>query len=151
MVVVVTVQDLATQWIQRSPLKTKTLEEATRSLHKFKQFTGIWKSLCRSAVASLYVNITSIRNKTASQKEECAEGKKVHPRYFCSSGWMQNGGLLPRNATVICETFKTFIGRENPLRITFFGEPLRVTEGVNSVTLRTSHFRACTFCLWLKS
>ena len=40
----VVVQDLATQWIQAYPCKTKTSQETQRSLQKFLEPTGILKS-----------------------------------------------------------------------------------------------------------
>ena len=71
----VVVQDLATQWIQSYPCNTKTSQETQRSLQKFLepnrkpkvilhwQFLGIWLSLWRSFLESLYVNTTQIGNK----------------------------------------------------------------------------------------
>ena len=72
----VVVQDLATQWIQSYPCKTKTSRETHKgacksswsrigSLKSFtdNQFLGIWQSLWRSFLESLYVDTTQIRNK----------------------------------------------------------------------------------------
>ena len=71
----VVVQDLATQWIQSYPCKTKTSEETERSLQKLLELgrkpkviytdnaLEFWKGLWRSLLEQLYVNTTQIRNK----------------------------------------------------------------------------------------
>ena len=68
----VVVQDLATQWIQPYPCKTKTWQETQRSLQKFLEperkpeviytdkFFGIRQSLSRSFLESLHVYTTQI-------------------------------------------------------------------------------------------
>ena len=86
------VQDLATQWIQSYPCKTKTSQETQRSSQKFLepnrkpkvihlhwQFLGTWQSLWRSLLESLHVDTTQIRNKwdcwesSAQSKEGTSE------------------------------------------------------------------------------
>ena len=72
----VVVQDLATQWIQSYPCKTKTSQETQKGLQKFLeptdeetkshshwQFFGIWESLWRSVLESFNVNTAQIGNK----------------------------------------------------------------------------------------
>ena len=68
----VVVQDLATQWIQAYPCKNKNFSGNTQELakvlgadqetksHFHKQFLGIWQSLWRSLLESLYVGTTQI-------------------------------------------------------------------------------------------
>ena len=68
------VQDLATQWIQAYPCKTKTSQETQRSLQKFLEpnrkpkviYTDnsleFGRGLCRSFLESLYVDTTQIGN-----------------------------------------------------------------------------------------
>ena len=90
----VVVQDLVTQWIKSYPCKTnfsnfsgntKELakvpgsdEEAWSHLHW--QFLGIWQSLWRSFLESLYVYTTQIRNKW-----DCWKGStQSESRHLCS-------------------------------------------------------------------
>ena len=56
----VVVQDLATQWLQSYPCKTKTSQETQKSLMKFLE---IWQVLWGIILESLYFNATQIRNK----------------------------------------------------------------------------------------
>ena len=87
----VVVQDLATQWIQSYPCKTKTSQETQRSLQKFLEpnrkpkvictdnSLEFWLSLGRSFLESLYVNTTQIRNKW-----DCWESSEQSKgRYLC--------------------------------------------------------------------
>ena len=71
---VVKVQDLTTQWLQSYTCKKKTSQEIQKSPQKFLesdketeshlhwQFLGVWQSLLRSFLESLYINITQIRD-----------------------------------------------------------------------------------------
>ena len=110
----VVVQDLATQWFQAYPCKTKTSQETQRSLQKFLEprrkpkviytdnFLGIRQSLWRSLLESLHVYTTQIRNKSDCWKSS-AQSKR---RYLCSivvirSGWKWVGrfyGMLHLSA-----------------------------------------------------
>ena len=70
----VVVQDLATQWLQSYPCKTKTSHETQTNLvsfleparkpksHLHCQFLGIWQVLRGFVLESLYVHTTQIRN-----------------------------------------------------------------------------------------
>ena len=67
---------------------------------------GIWQSLWRSFLESLYVNTTQIGNKWDCWKSS-TQSKR---RYFCRnvairSGW-KSGVQIPWNAILICEMFK---------------------------------------------
>ena len=94
----VVVQDLATQWIQSYPCKTKICQETERSLQKFlepnrkpKVFTltilGIWQGLWRS-----FLDTTQIGNKC-----DCwGSSAQSETRYVCCivairSGWEMVG------------------------------------------------------------
>ena len=66
----VVVQELATQWIQSYPCKTKTSQETERSLQKFLEPNRKPKV---SFLESLYVCTTQITNKWGMLKEQCAE------------------------------------------------------------------------------
>ena len=95
----VVVQDLATQWIQSYPCKNKTSQETERSLQKFLEPTrkpkviytdnslGIWQSLWRSFLESLYVNTTQIGNTW-----DCWESStQSEGRYVCGTVAIRSG------------------------------------------------------------
>ena len=112
------VQDLATQWIQSYPCKTKTSQESQRSLQKFLEperkpkviytdnsleFDKVWRSL----LESLHVCTTQIRNKW-----DCWESRAVRrvkggtSVVLLQSGLNKVGGQIPWSALPICEMFK---------------------------------------------
>ena len=68
------VVDLATQWIQSYPCKTKTSQETKKSLMKFLEPTrkpshSHWQVLRGIILESLYVSITQIRRESSAQNE----------------------------------------------------------------------------------
>ena len=89
----VVVHDLATQWIQSYPWEVRRADRETK-IHLHWDFLGIWQSLWRMNLESLYVNATQIRNEwdcweSSTQNEE---------RYICGpvairSGWKKVGGF----------------------------------------------------------
>ena len=112
------VQDLATQWIQSHPCKTKTSQETQRSLQKFLEPNRKLKviytddSLEFAKHVKIFPGII-VRQHHTDQKqmgllrEQYAEWKKVRLEYCCNQVWMKNGGQIPWNVLLICETFKT--------------------------------------------
>ena len=100
----VVVQDLATQWIQAYPCKTKTSQEAQRSLQKFFWSpTGILKSFTLTIpwnlakLVKIFPGII-VRQHHTDQKqmgllrEQCAEKRKAPLLYCCNQVWMKIGG-----------------------------------------------------------
>ena len=81
----VVVQDLATQWLQSHPCKSKSLQETQKNLMKFLEpprkpkviYTGnsleFRKSCEELSLESLYINTTHIRNQLRLLEEQCAE------------------------------------------------------------------------------
>ena len=95
-----------TQKLPRRPRAQEVpgADEETKS-HLHWQFLGIWQSLWRSFLESLYVKTTD-QKQMGFLKEQYAEWKKVRLLYCCNQVWMRNGGQIPRNVTAICEMFK---------------------------------------------
>ena len=56
-------------------------------------------------------------------REQCAELRKGHLRYYCNQAGMKNGGRIPCNAAAICETFKISCLTGRPLYERRFGMP----------------------------
>ena len=112
----IVLQDLATQWIQSYPCKTKTSQETQRSLQKFlepdrnlksfTQFLGIWQSLWRFIMESSYFNTPSIWDKWDCWKSSAqSERRHLFSVVAIRSGW-KVGGQIPWNTIQICEAFK---------------------------------------------
>ena len=127
----VVVQDLATQWIQAYPCKTKTSQETQRSLQKFlepdrkpkviyTEFLGIRQSLWRSLLESLHVYTSQIRNKLDCWKSSA----QIKGRHLCcivaiGSEWKLVGrfcGMLHLSA----KRHRSTIWWEDILRKTFW-------------------------------
>ena len=107
----VVVQDLATQWIQSYPCKPKTSQETETSLQKFlvptrKPSHLHWHSFeFGKACEDLSWNhwkSTPHRSESNGIAERAVRRVK-EGRLRCR---MRNGGQIPWNAGVICETFK---------------------------------------------
>ena len=50
-------------------------------------------------------------------REQCAELKKGHLQCCCNQVWMKNGGRIPWNAVVVCETYKiSCLMERHPMR-----------------------------------
>ena len=130
----VLVQDLAAQWLQSYPCKTKSSQETEKSLRKFlesrqtsrKSFTlTIPWSLAKPVESSPGIIATSTPHRSESNviskernaesrtkptvllRELYAELKKGRLQYYCNPTWMKSGRLIQWNVAVICETFKT--------------------------------------------
>ena len=116
----VVVQDLATQWIQSYPCKTK---ETERSLRKFLEPSHKPKVIYidnslefgKACEESSWNHCTSTRH---------AELKKELLQYCCNLASTKNCGLIPWNVSLIFDTSKTSYrtGQHYERR---FGEPLR--------------------------
>ena len=112
------VQDLATQWIQSYPCKTKTSQETQKSLMKFLEptrkpkviYTDNSLEFGKSCEELSWNHCTSTRHtdekQMGSPKEQCVELRKGHLRYCCNQVWTMNGERIPWSVTAIFETFK---------------------------------------------
>ena len=97
----VVVQDLATQWMQSYPCKTKTFQETQKSLMKCLDptrkpkviYTDIWNlaSLARNYPGIIVRRHHTDQKQMGLPKEQCPEWKKVHLRCYCSPFWITNG------------------------------------------------------------
>ena len=111
----VVVQDLATQWIQSYPCKTKTSQETQRSLQKFLEPNRKPKVIYTdnslefgTACEDLSWNhctSTPHRSETNGIAERAVRRVK-EGTYCCNQVWMKNGGQIAWNVIPICETFK---------------------------------------------
>ena len=112
----VVVQDLATQWIQLYPCKTKTSPETEKSLQTFLELTRNPKVIYTDnslefgkACEDLSWNhctSTPHRSETNGIAERAVRRvKEGHLRYCCNQVWTMNGGRIPWSVTAICETF----------------------------------------------
>ena len=125
----IVVQDLATQWIQSYPCKTKTSQDTQKSLQKFLEpdrkpkviYTDnsleFGKALWRSLLKSLYVNTTQIRNKW-DRWESSAQSNRRHLCCIVAirSGWTLVGRFygMPYLSVKCC---RSLIWWENPRMI----------------------------------
>ena len=111
------VQDLATQWIQSYPCKTKLLRKHNGVCKSSWSQIGSLKSFTLTIpwnlakLVKIFPGIIVRRHHTdlrqmALLKERCAGSKKEHMQYFCKPIWMKIGGQIPWNGIPICETFK---------------------------------------------
>ena len=111
------VQDLATQWIQSYPCKTKTSQETRRSLQKFLEpdrkpdvfYTDNSQEFGKSCEDSSWNHCTSTphTSETNGIAERAVRRIKEGPLpYCCSQVWVKNGGRFPWNATTVCGTYK---------------------------------------------
>ena len=113
----VVVQDLATQWLQSYPCKTKSFQETIKNLMKFLEpsrkpkviYTDNSLEFGRSCEELSWNHSTStaqIRNKWVCWKGSSQSKKRGRLRCNCSRVWMKIGGQIPWNALLVCETFK---------------------------------------------
>ena len=100
----VVVQDLATQWLQSYPCKTKTYHKTQKSLQKLLEPTRKPKSptipLNLASPVKNYPGIVVRQHRTDRKRmgllrEQCAESRKGHLRYCCAirSGRKMVGGF----------------------------------------------------------
>ena len=112
------VQDLATQWIQSYPCKTKTSQETQKSLMKFLELTRKPKVMYtdnslefgKSCEELSWNHCTSAphRSETNGIAERAVRRfKEATSAVLLQLVWMENGGRIPWNAIAICEMFKT--------------------------------------------
>ena len=112
---VVVVQDLATQWIQSYPCKTKTVQETEKSLRKFLEpsekpkviYTDNHWNLANPLMTyhGTTVRLHSVDLRRMVLPEEWYAEKRRD--ISCNQAWMKNGGLIPWNAIATCKMFKT--------------------------------------------
>ena len=111
----VVVQDLATQWLQSYPCKTKTSQETQKSLHKFLEpkrrpkviYTDKSFEFGKSCEELTWNHCTSTPHR--SETNGIAERAVRTMNEGTSAAllqWAMNGGRILWNATAICETFK---------------------------------------------
>ena len=108
------VQDLATQWIQSYPCKTKLPRKRRGACKSSWSQRGNQKSLTLTILQKL-ANIVKIfpgiilrqhrtdRKLMGLLREQCAESRKGHLRCCCNQVWTKNGGRIPGNAAAICD------------------------------------------------
>ena len=113
----VVVQDLATQWIQAYPCKTKTSQETQRSLQKFLEpdrkpkviYTDNSLEFGKACEDLSWNHCTSTphRSETNGIAERAVRRVKegTSAVFCCNQVWMKIGGQIPWNAKPICETF----------------------------------------------
>ena len=131
----VVVQDLATQWIQSYPCKTKTSWETEKSSQKFLEPTRKPKVNFHWNLANLVKTLPGIivrqhrtdRKLMRLLREQCAESRKGHLRYCCNQVWTKNGGQLLWNSTPICEAFRILLDGKTPCERRF-GVPFKSPE-----------------------
>ena len=104
----VVVQDLAIQWLQSYPCKTKTSQETQKSRQRNqKSFTLTIPQNLANLVKNYPGIIVRQRHTDQKQmrlpKEQCVECKKGRLWCCCSQVWTMNGGPIPWNVTAICE------------------------------------------------
>ena len=96
----VVVQDLATQWIQSYPCKTKTSQETQRSLQKFLEPNAKPKVIytdnslefgkaCEDFTGIIVRWHHTDRKQMGLLREQCAEWKKEPLQYCCNQVWMK--------------------------------------------------------------
>ena len=111
------VQDLATQWIQSYPCKTKSSQVTQKNLMKCLEPTRKPKVIYTDNSLAFgksceelswnHCTSTSHRSRTNGTAETAVRRvKKGHLRYCCNQVWMKNGVRIPWNVTAVCETFK---------------------------------------------
>ena len=114
----VVVQDLATQWLQSYPCKTKTSQETLQSPMKFLEPTRKPKVIytdnsleCGKSCEEFSWNhctSTPHRSETNGIAERAVRiVKEGTSAVLLQSGLDKNGGRIPRSVIAICETFKT--------------------------------------------
>ena len=102
----VVVQDLATQWIQSYPCKTKTSQKIEKSSQKFLEPTRKPKVIytdnspefgkaCEDLSWNHRTSTLTVQRQKVLLKEQYAELKKELLQFCCNQVWMKNGGRIP--------------------------------------------------------
>ena len=110
----VVVQDLATQWIQAYPCKTKTSQETQRSLQTFLEpnrkpeviYTDNSLEFGKACEDLSWNHCTSTPHRSETNGIVERAVRRVKEGTCCNQVWMKIGGQIPWNAIPICETFK---------------------------------------------
>ena len=100
------VQDLATQWIQSYPCKTKPSQETEKSLRKFLELTMKPKVICtdnslefgkivKNCPETIVRQHFSVQKQMGLLRERYAGSGKGPLPYSCNQVWMKNGGRIP--------------------------------------------------------
>ena len=127
------VQDLATQWIQSYPLKTKTSQETERSLQKFLELVGKPEVIYtdnslefRKACEDLSWNhctSTPHRSETTGIAQRAV--RRVKEGTSAVVLQMKIGGQIPWNAFLICETSQIYYLMGKTPYERRFGQPFK--------------------------
>ena len=128
----IVVQDLATQWIQSYPCKTKTSQETQRSLQKFLEpdrkpkviYTDNSLEFGKACEDLSWNHCTSTPHRSEKMRllrEQCAEWQKARLLFCCNQVWMKVGGQILWNVTPICENVTDLLsGGKTPYEKTFW-------------------------------
>ena len=95
------VQDLATQWLESYPCKTKTSQEAQKSLQQFLEptrkpkviYTDNSMEFGKSCEELSWNHCTSTPHRSETNgllREQCVELRNGHLRYCCNQVWIKN-------------------------------------------------------------
>ena len=114
----VVVQDLATQWIESCPCKTKKSQETERSLRKFLEpsekpkvmYTNNSLEFGKSCEDLSWNHCTSTHHRSETNgtaEREVRRIKKGRLLYCYNPARMKNGRLVLWNVVVICDMSKT--------------------------------------------
>ena len=114
----VVVQDLATQWLQSYPCKTKTSQETQKNLVNFLEPTrkpkviytddSLENGKACEELSWNHCTSTPHRSETNGIAERAVRRVKGHLRCYCSPVWVTNGARTLWNVTAICAMFRIF-------------------------------------------
>ena len=136
---VIVVQDLATQWIQSYPCKTKTSQETQRSLQKFLEpdrkpkviYTDNSLEFGKACEALSRNHCTSTPRRTETNGiVERAVCRVKEGTYCYNQVWMKIGGQIPWNVTPTCEMLQISYLTLNPIWGTFWETIWRTNRSV---------------------
>ena len=113
----VVVQDLATQWIQSFPCKSKSSQETQKNLMKFQEptrkpkviYTDDSLEFGKSCEELSWSHCTSTPHRSDTNgiaERAVRSAKEGTSALLLQSACVTNGGRILWNATAICETFK---------------------------------------------
>ena len=132
-------QDLATQWLQSYPCKTKTSQETKKSVQKFLEPTRKTKDtntensteFGKSCEDFSWNHCTSTPHRSETdgiaEREQCAESRKGHLRYCCNQVWRKKkvGGFHGMLLLFAKHTRSLVWWEDKTLEERRFGEPCK--------------------------
>ena len=126
----VVVQDLATQWIQSYPRKTKTLQETERSLQKFVEPTRKHKVIYADNSLEFGKACEDLSWNHCPSTPHRPETNRIAERvellqHCCNQVWMKNGGRISWNVSAICDTIQDPLSDGRTPYERRFGEPIK--------------------------